>query len=758
MTRSESKAVTTPRIARRTSALRLAAALCLIPLALPATGQDAATAATDEAASEETAPEETASEFADAITVRAASRRPQRIVEAPAAVTALGPEAIERRAPFGQVPRLFADVASVELAQGGLFDFNLNTRGFNGSTNRRMLTLIDGRDPSQPVFSGAEEWATLSFGLEDLSSAELVHGPGAALYGAGAFNGVLDLRTKAASDSRGGRLRLAGGEIDTRRVEGRYGFGGERLGHFRLSGGHQESEDFMESRVAGGEYADAAAAAALPTEVIPPPSDTVILTSGALRWDRALSPSLLLVAEGGTGRAEGAGVVTGLGRLQRQRVQRTWGRIDLSSPRWNLLGTYTGRDSDREVSLSAGSAIFLDSYRAAVEGQVHTPFADGRGRLVGGASWTGLRVDSADDAGRQTLFLAPVSSEHRAVFGQGEYDLTGRLHAVVSARWDDSDLHDDRISPRAALLWAVGDSRSLRLTWSQAFQSSTLAEKNLRVPVAPPLDLSPLEEALAPLLGGVSLGLDAVPLLAVGSEDLDVEEVTTWEIGYQGTVGGHTFLTASAYRSRLEDFTTNLVPALGTSLGPLVDPPLWQPPAGLSPEAAAAVRAALAAALPPGFLLAMDAQGRPYVPLLSFGSFGQVDTQGVEVASSSLFGRWRVDASASWFDFDVESEAAVNPLSPNRATWRAAAGLSWIGERLDSRLSGRWSEGFDYRSGIFVGPVPSYQVFDLTLGYRWDDHWSLGLAVANLFDDSHYEAFGGDLLRRRTLASVAYSW
>ena len=54
----------------------------------------------------------------------------------------------------------------VDIAQSGLFDFNINARGFNSSLNRRLLILLDGRDLGT-AFLGATEWNGLSIPLED---------------------------------------------------------------------------------------------------------------------------------------------------------------------------------------------------------------------------------------------------------------------------------------------------------------------------------------------------------------------------------------------------------------------------------------------------------------------------------------------------------------------------------------------------------------------------------------------------------------
>ena len=57
-----------------------------------------------------------------------------------------------------------------------------------------------------------------------------------------------------------------------------------------------------------------------------------------------------------------------------------------------------------------------------------------------------------------------------------------------------------------------------------------------------------------------------------------------------------------------------------------------------------------------------------------------------------------------------------------------------------------------------MGDVPSYDVVDLGLGYDINDNWQVGVDVSNLLDDEHYQAFGGDLLSRRALGHVTFTW
>lgn len=686
----------------------------------------------------------------DEVLVRAASRHPERVVEAPAQVAVVGPEDLERRGAFGQAPRLLGVAPGVELAQGGLWDYNLNVRGFGGSTNRRVLTLVDGRDPSQAVFSGALEWAGMP--LDDLESAELVYGPSAALYGAGAFNAVLDLRTKPARKTLGREVRLGLGERDFASLGARLGVHSGRWGDLRLVGSLEESDDFVQSRTSGGEYPN------LPAEVVEPSEAPVRIGSLGLRWDRELRLGVATI-EAATAWAEATTVTTGLGRLERERVEKPWVRAAFESPRLALLASQTERQSDAELSLASGSAIVLDEARSALEVQANQDLWSGRALLVGGVSWTRLAVDSADRFGVQTLFDAPVSSSHEAAYAQGQFDLGARTRVVGSLRWDNSDLHDARLSPRLAVVVGLSEVSALRLSWGEGFQSPTLSEKYLRLAVAPPLDLSGIESIFSTQLGGggTSLGLGAVPLLAVGNPALDTENNETLELGWTGVVGDSLALQATVWRARLRNFTSNLLPVVGTSVGTLGSYDPWRAPSTLDPALARTIEAVVGSALQ-GLYLARDAEGRPYVPLLSFASFGQVDTEGAELGATWARGPWRVEASGSYFDAEVKAAVAEIPLSPNRPRYQAAFGLGWLGEDLTLNLDVRWNEAFDYRSGVFVGPVDEATLFDGAARWALTPAVGVELAVTNLFDTRHAESFGGDLLRRRGLARLVVRW
>jgi len=80
------------------------------------------------------------------VVVSAASRSPERQVEAPAAITMIDTRLLKTVSLTGQAPLAVANVPGVDVVQSGVNDMNVNARGFNSSLNRRMLVLQDGRD------------------------------------------------------------------------------------------------------------------------------------------------------------------------------------------------------------------------------------------------------------------------------------------------------------------------------------------------------------------------------------------------------------------------------------------------------------------------------------------------------------------------------------------------------------------------------------------------------------------------------------
>jgi outer membrane receptor protein involved in Fe transport len=693
----------------------------------------------------------------ESVVVNGTTRSSARLVEAPAAVTVIGSDELATHALHGQLPRLLTSAPGVELVQSGLYDFNLNSRGFNGFYNRHVLTRIDGRDPSMPTVLGHVDWATLSNPLDDFDQLEFVRGPGAALYGAGAFNGVVNLRTKAPRESLGGRARYSIGELGTQRIEFRQASALGREWYLKGVGGYHRSGDFTRSRVTTAEYAPGI----LPPDLVAPSPDERHLAFGSVRIDKYMTADRFLTFEIGTSHQEGPVKVSPVGRVQATGLDSPWFRVNIAAPRWNVVAYRTGIRMDASRNLTANSLIYLQSSQMVIEAQTNRRLAGGRGRVIAGVELGGQTADSVDPNGVQTAYERKRSTRYGSVFGQIEYRVTERLNGVASARWDRSTLHGGRVSPRVAAVYNLAPSQTLRATYSRAFQAANLTEYFLHLAVAPPIDLSGIEAALAPVIGSTSLNLQNVPVLAVGNDQLRVEQIDSVEVGYQGVINGRLLLTASVYRNQLKNFITYLLPQVGTSLGrlnPSFEP--YAPPSTLSSGAAAIVTSTLEAVLPPNLFasLSNDSTGRPVIALLSFSNFGSAKATGIELGANYVLPHgWTIQGSYTGFHSNV-SDVPENPLLPNTPVHQFSAGTAYAQGRFGGALRYRWVDSFQWLSGIYVGQVPSYGVLDFNGSYKLTRHVTAGADLANLLDNDHYEAFGGDLLGRRALGHLTYSW
>ncbi len=704
--------------------------------------------------------------FAETITVVSASRRAERIVDAPAAVTLVTEADIQKQAGHGQLPKLLEFTPGAEVTQSGVYDYNLNTRGFNSSLNRRVATLVDGRDISVP-FLGAQEWAAVSFPLDDVANLELVRGPSAALYGANASSGVLNLVTKAPATSQGGLFRLTAGELSTTNADFRWATEfGDGWG-FKILSGIRNTGDFTVSRNGAAEYTVPCTATGqtdcLPQERVPvSPLDDDELFFGTLRLDKSFDNGHLLTLEAGEATVEGPAFQTGIGRVQLVDVERPFSRVNYSTRHWNFLGYNTTRKADRQTALSSGNNVALDTERTAFEIQTNWESGNDKVRFVGGLSTTSEDISSIDPAtGRQTLMFQDVSNDKSAAFAQLDVNLGGKVKLVLAGRADESDLHDSQFSPKASLVYSVNSNNTLRLTYNEAFQVANYSEFFLQADIAAPAPTGPIEGICAAF--GTSCGFgNGTRVLALGNASLDLEEIETIEIGYSGILGGKAYLTLDVYQSDNTNFITDLIPQF-TALGvtnPNFGP--YQPPAALPAAAQAVLLGTLQAALGPSFfILSNNLDGTPILVGRSYRNFGDVDTEGIDLGLNYYVDdNWTVMLSLSSFDFTINNSQPGfdDILQPNTPESKGSFGFSYAALTWDFGLSARWVDGFRWVVGPFVGNVESYTTADLYTNYVVNDHVKVGVNIANAFDEKHWESFGGDILERRALGNVTFTW
>lgn len=697
--------------------------------------------------------------FIETITVFSASRRRERIVDAPASVTLITAEDLSREASTGQLPKVLEFAPGVEITQSGVFDFNLNARGFNSSLNRRVQVVVDGQDPAVH-FLGSSEWSFLS-NLNDVASAELVRGPSSALYGANAFNGVLNVVTKAPKDTQGGTVALAAGELSTIKADLSYsfGFGNEWYGKFAAS--YNEGDGFYEQRVTSVEYPG------LPRERAVGVGD-YDSTHLNFRLDKYFREGQhLFTIEGGNWDAFGGVVVTGIGRVQLNDAERQFVRANYSTQHFNFLAYTNMRETPDQVALASAGLISLDSEMRHAEVQANEDFRGGKIRLVGGISYRETEVDTASPRGEQTLTFRPVESDASAAFAQVDFALSDRLKLVLAGRYDESSLHDSQFSPKAAFVWSLGNNHTIRLSYNEAFQVGNYSEFFLNAPTVIPgatpiasLNLSAIENAVCRPFG-VTCGFGSpVRVRALGNANLEVEEIKAYEIGYTGVLGSKAYITVDYYQNELENFITDLIANPFGSVNPSYG--AYRPPAN-HPNPTL-VTTVLRGALPASLfaLLTNNDDGNPIIGLASYTNAGQVDTEGIDVGLNYyITQQWLFEMSYSWFDFKIKDRGLLTSdaqLLPNAPENKYSLGITYTGADWGFSVRYRWVDDFQWVAGSFAGPVLSYDVVNLAGHYNFNERFSLAVNVSNVLDDEHWESFGGDIVGRRAIGSMTYRW
>ena len=142
--------------------------------------------------------------FAESIV--SATKGTQSPLDAPASTSVITEQDI-RLSGITKIPELLRRLAGVDIMQVTGAQTEVSIRGFNQRLSNKILVLVDGRSVYVDLL-GATLWQTLSIGVEDIQRIEVVRGPGSALYGADAFNGVINIITKKPGEGKSG---LAGG-------------------------------------------------------------------------------------------------------------------------------------------------------------------------------------------------------------------------------------------------------------------------------------------------------------------------------------------------------------------------------------------------------------------------------------------------------------------------------------------------------------------------------------------------------------------
>lgn len=140
-----------------------------------------------------------------------------------------------RRSGATNIPDVFRMVPGVEVAQLDANIWVISIRGFSDRFPDKVLVLIDGRTVYTPTSSGVY-WDQQDVPLEDIERIEVIRGPGGTIWGANAVNGVINITTKKAKDTKGGLVSISGGSEEYAESFMQWGGRAGQAGDYRVFG------------------------------------------------------------------------------------------------------------------------------------------------------------------------------------------------------------------------------------------------------------------------------------------------------------------------------------------------------------------------------------------------------------------------------------------------------------------------------------------------------------------------------------------
>jgi iron complex outermembrane recepter protein len=135
------------------------------------------------------------------IEVTSVSKKTENLNETASAIQVITNEDI-RRSGATNLAEALRLATNLQVAQVNSSEWAISARGFNNVLANKLLVMIDGRVVYTPLYAGVF-WDVQNVILEDIDRIEVISGPGGALWGANAVNGVINIKTKNAKEAQG---------------------------------------------------------------------------------------------------------------------------------------------------------------------------------------------------------------------------------------------------------------------------------------------------------------------------------------------------------------------------------------------------------------------------------------------------------------------------------------------------------------------------------------------------------------------------
>lgn len=439
------------------------------------------------------------------IKITSVSKKSERANAAPAAIHVITQDDLRKNGvkSIAEALRLAPgmNVGKVDARQ-----WAISARGFQDLFANKLLVLIDGRSVYTPAFSGTF-WDSQDVVMEDIERIEVIRGPGAALWGANAVNGVINVITKSAKDTQGGLVTAGVGTEEHGQGAVRYGFKAGPNGYMRVYG---KFENHADSILSNGDNS----------------YDAWRQARGGARFDWTPTPENKVTIQG-----DGYHILAkqqyAIGSVTPPFERLVKAEDDFAGG--NILGRWTHTLSEKsEFSLQAyydrtqRAAPVFDEVRNTfdLDFQWRLPASD-RHEIVWGA---GYRAELDENDPRPVVNFDPTSRTAHLVTGFVQDDVTvipDKLHVIMGTKLEHNSYTGFEIQPNLRVLWTPSAKHTVWGSVSRAVRTPSRAEHDVRLNAAvlPPGTLGP--------------GTPAATFRILGDNGYESEDLAAYEFGYR---------------------------------------------------------------------------------------------------------------------------------------------------------------------------------------------------------------------------------
>lgn len=443
--------------------------------------------------------------------VFSASRRRQKVQEAPASVSIITPKDILNSANVVDPVMNLANIAGVQIQQQSANSINIEMRAGSGIFGTSTFPILDYRYLVTPASGQFNNYQTGMSNI-DIQRVEVVRGAASALYGPGVTSGVVHFMSKSAIDYPGTTVEMLGGTLNTTGMTVRHAFknDNDKFG-FKVNVRYQKGTDFELDPVADADFiASQQTSISQPAIVngrVDPtqPGETLLTLSDlddngdgnpiateyknySANVHLEFRPTDNTTAFLSGGFASGGGLMfnsQGIGYSQGKDYW-TQARIQSGGLFAQVFYNYNnGGDAENPTFLYA-SGLRQVAKRSSLEAQLQYNFDIPKflnSNFTIGSDYRNTKSDSAN-----TLFGINEDRDDYIITGaylQGTSVISDKLELTYAGRYDKFNFIDEgAFAPRVALVFKADENHTFRASFNRANTGPTALQQNIDFPVS----------------------------------------------------------------------------------------------------------------------------------------------------------------------------------------------------------------------------------------------------------------------------------